>query len=84
MRPELIFDVVPERSEQFLALKKTESNRDEFHVSDHKRKIADAMGLKKWVAERSIIEQLVDAGYPDKFFLVTAQEARDMANRASR
>ncbi len=81
LRPELIFGVVPERSEQFVALEKPESDRGEFHVTDLKRRIANDMGLKKWVTQRSIVEQLVDAGYPDKFFLVTAQEARDMANR---
>lgn len=81
LRPELIFGVVPEGSELYIDLKKPESNRDEFSVIDYDRRIAEAMGLKKWVTERSIVDKLIDAGYPDKFFLVTAQEARDMANR---
>ncbi|GHV36170.1 cysteine synthase A [Synergistales bacterium] len=82
LRPEITFGVVPEGSEQYFELKnKEESGRDEFHVSDIKKRIADAMGLKKWVTEQSIVERMINAGYPDKIFCVTAEEARGMANR---
>ena len=43
--------------------------------------MAAAMGLDKWVTEESIIHKMVKAGYPDKCFLVTDEEARAMANR---
>jgi cysteine synthase len=81
LRPGIIFGVVPEGSEQFITLQKSESSRNEIHLSDYRRKLADAIGLKKWVTERPIVARLLDAGYPDEIFLVTAKEARDMANR---
>jgi cysteine synthase A len=81
LRPAMTFGVVPEGSEQYFDLQSEESDRNEFHVSDVKKKIANAMGLDKWVTEQSIVEQMMTAGYPDKFFCVTADEARAMANR---
>lgn len=39
------------------------------------------MGLKKWYTEESIIHKMVKAGYPDKCFLVSDEDARAMANR---
>ncbi len=81
IRPETIFGVVPEGSEQYFELKKTESNRGEFHVSDIKKRIAGAMGLDKWTTEQSIVDRMVNDGYPDTFFCVTEAEARAMANR---
>ncbi len=40
------------------------------------------MGLKKWVTEKPIVNLMFEAGYPpDKFFLVSDEEARNMANR---
>lgn len=81
IRPPITFGVVPYRSESYLELKKDESDRDEFKYTDIKEKIANAMGLEKWVKEESIIEKMIEDGYPDKFFLVSSEEARDMANR---
>jgi len=81
LRPALTFGVVPEGSEQYFDLKNKESDRNEFHVSDVKKKIAGAMGLEKWVSEQSIVERMMTAGYPDKFFCVTTEEARAVANR---
>ncbi|MDR1649770.1 MAG: cysteine synthase family protein [Synergistaceae bacterium] len=81
LRPAVTFGVVPEGSEQYFDLQKEESDRDEFHVSDVRKKIAGAMGLDKWITQQSIVERMMDAGYPDKFFCVTTAEARAMANR---
>ncbi|MDR0840811.1 MAG: pyridoxal-phosphate dependent enzyme [Christensenellaceae bacterium] len=81
LRPGVIFGVVPSGSEVYLDLKKDECTRAEFAYSDRNSKISTAMGLEKWLQEKSIIQQMVEAGYPDMFFRVTAQEARDMANR---
>lgn len=84
IRPELTFGVVPEGSEQYIDMKKMESDKSEFHVSDLKKRIAGAMGLQKWVTEKSILEQMIMDGYPDKFFCITDEEARAMANRLCR
>lgn len=84
LRPFITFGIVPNRSECYLNLKKDESERNEFEVSDIKRRLAGAMGLDKWVSEKSIIQQMIENGYPDKFFLVSEEEARDMANRLCR
>ena len=81
LRPGVVFGVVPEGSEQYFDFKGEESDRGEFRVSDIKKKIAGAMGLKKWITERSIVERMMEDGYPDKFFCVTSEEARAMANR---
>ena len=50
-------------------------------MSDARHKVAAAMGLNKWVTEESIIHKMVAAGYPDKCFLVSDEDARAMANR---
>lgn len=84
IRPEITFGVVPEGSEQYIDMKKMESDRSEFHISDLKKRIAGAMRLQKWVTEKSILEQMIMDGYPDKFFCITDEEARDMANRLCR
>jgi cystathionine beta-synthase len=84
VRLEITFGVVPEGSEQYIDMKKMESDRSEFHVSDLKKRIAGAMGLHKWVTEKSILEQMITDGYPDKFFCITDEEARAMANRLCR
>ena len=82
--PSVTFGIVPDGSECYLNLTKDESARGEFEVSDIKCRIAGAMGLEKWVSEKSIVQQMVESGYPDKFFLVSKEEARDMANRLCR
>jgi cysteine synthase A len=81
IQPLMTFGVVPIGSEKYLDLKQEESSRDEFQVTPVKRQIAKAMGLEKWISERSIVEQMIDAGYPDKFFSVKDDDARAMANR---
>lgn len=84
VHPELTFGVVPSGSECYLSLPKRECNYGEYKVSDARHKVAAAMGLDKWVTEESIIHKMVKAGYPDKCFLVTDEEARAMANRLCR
>ena len=78
------FGVVPHGSESYLTLKKPEARRGEFEASQTRRRLVDMMGLKKWQTERSIIEEMIGAGYPDVFYRISAEEARDMANRLCR
>ena len=40
------------------------------------------MGLTKWYTEKSIIQEMVEAGYPDVAFRVTDEQARAMAAEA--
>jgi len=80
-RPELTFGVVPFGSEVYMQLQKDESDKAEFCKSDIMMRMAASFGLEKWVTEQSIIDRMIDAGYPDKFFRITSDEARDMANR---
>jgi cysteine synthase A len=81
VRPETIFGVVPKGSEVYVSLSKDECARDEFKYSSKEYEIASAMGLDKWVTEKSIVELMIEDGYPDLFFRVSSEEARDMANR---
>ena len=84
VHPELTFGVVPSGSECYLSLPKKECDYGEYKVSEERHKVAAAMGLSKWVTEESIIHKMVAAGYPDKCFLVTDEEARAMADRLCR
>lgn len=84
VRPGLIFGVVPKGSEVYLELQKDECARGEFCYTSRDAKISTAMGIKKWINEKSIVEQMIEAGYPDIFFRVTAEEARAVANRLCR
>ena len=81
LRPEIIFGAVPKGSEVYVSLKKNESTREEFEYSSQDNDIAAAMGLDKWVTEKSIVELMIEDGYPDLFFQISAEEAREMANR---
>ncbi len=80
----LTFGIVPYGSEVYMDLQKNESDRGEFTKSAVMEKLIEAMGLKKWQTEKSIIEEMLDNGYPDKFFRVTEEEARTMADRLCR
>ena len=83
VRP-LTFGIVPYGSEVYMDLQKDESDRGEFKKSRVMENLITAMGLKKWQTEKSIIEEMLDNGYPDKFFRVTAEDARNMADRLCR
>ena len=78
------FGVAPHGSESYLKLKKTEAKKGEFEVSKMSQRLIDWMGLHKWQTEKSIVEEMIDMGYPDEFFQVSAEEARNMANRLCR
>lgn len=78
---ETTFAVVPYGTECYLKLDKDEAKRGEFHVSQARSEIAKSMGLTKWYTEKSIIQEMVEAGYPDVAFRVTDEQARAMANR---
>ncbi|MFA6715281.1 MAG: cysteine synthase family protein [Victivallales bacterium] len=80
----LTFGIVPEGSEVYMDLDKEESDRGEFRKSTVMQKLIKAMGLEKWQTEKPIVEEMLDNGYPDKFFRVTAEDARKTADRLCR
>lgn len=83
LRPEIIFGVIPSGSEKYFDIEgnSNEAEYGHFKTSDSKRRIAEAIGLKKWVTEEQIVETMVKAGYPDRIYCISDEEARDMANR---
>lgn len=84
LRPKLTFGVVPVGSERYIDYVKEENDYGEFSASHIKTEIAKAMGLTKWVEQKSIVMEMIDEKYPDKFFVVSSDEAREMANRLCR
>jgi cysteine synthase len=80
----LTFGIAPYGSESFLDLDKPEAKKGEFKFSDMSRKLVEMMGLTKWQTEKSIVEEMIGLGYPDIFFQVSEQEARDMADALCR
>ena len=84
LRPELVFAAVPEGSEVYFDMDKPVSKRGEFRFSDKCREVAAGMGLDKWVTEKSIVQQMIEAGYPDRLYQITSEEARAMADRLCR
>lgn len=74
---------IPSGSEKYFDIDggRKEAEYGHFRASDSKRHIAEAIGLKKWVTEEQIVETMVKAGYPDRIYCVSDEEARDMANR---
>lgn len=83
IRP-LTFGVVPYGSESYMMLEKPEAKRGEFEVSHVNKQLVEWMGLKKWQTEKSINEIMLEMGYPDEFYKVTEEDARNMANRLAR
>ncbi|MDO5111749.1 MAG: cysteine synthase family protein [Clostridia bacterium] len=81
VRPEMIFGVVPKGSETYYALQKDVCDRTEFSVGTTSADIARIIGLEKWYTTSSINQVMFDNGYPDRFYRITSEEARDMANR---
>lgn len=81
LTPEITFGVVPYGSEVYMQLDKDECGKSKFHRSDIMLRMAKAMGLEKWTTEKSIIDIMIEEGYPDSFFRITTEEARAMANR---
>ena len=75
---------MPKGSEVYVTLDKDECTREEFRYSSQDNEIATAMGLDKWISEKSIVELMIEDGYPDLFFQIPAKEAREMANRLCR
>lgn len=80
----MTFGVVPYTSEVYLDFQKVEAKKGEFRSSKAQRKLVDLMMLKKWQTEKSIVEEMVERGYPDEMFRVRDEKARDMANRLAR
>jgi len=81
VRPGIIFGVEPAGSEKYFDFEGEMAHYGEFIVSDNKTAIAKAIGLDKWVTEDPIVKTMLDAGYPDRIYCVSDEEARDMANR---
>jgi cysteine synthase len=75
------FGVVPYGSETYIKLDKPHAKKGEFEVSRMNRQLVDWMGLEKWKTEKSINEVMLEMGYPDEFYKISAEEARAMANR---
>ncbi|MGI6507799.1 MAG: PLP-dependent cysteine synthase family protein [Saccharofermentanales bacterium] len=81
VRPELTFGVVPHGTENYLHFEGEEAGQGEFEHSQASVKIAEAMKLDKWLNEKSIIENMLADGYPDRFYRVTDEEAKIIADR---
>ena len=75
------FGIVPHGSESYMRLEKSPAQKGEYEISDMNHQLVEWMGLKKWQTENSILEVMMEKGYPDEFFQVSAEDARDMANR---
>lgn len=75
------FGISPYGSETFIRLDSDEVPYGELKFIDIGKKFIDWMNLTKWQTEKSILEEMLDQGYPDVFFRVSEQEARTMANR---
>jgi cystathionine beta-synthase len=75
------FGIVPYGSESYMKLEKPHAKKGEFEVSYMGRKLIEWMGLTKWQTEKSIVEVMIEKGYPDEFFQISAEDARNMANR---
>lgn len=80
-RPEMVFGVVPIGSEQYIEMDGLEAGLKDIKVSHMRTEIAKLMGVEKWTQEESILETMMNNGYPDKFFCVSNDEAHAMANR---
>ena len=81
VRPGIIFGVEPAGSEKYFDFEGEMAHYGEFIVSDSKTAIAESIGLTKWVTEDPIVKTMLDAGYPDRIYCVSDEEAREMANR---
>jgi cystathionine beta-synthase len=75
------FGVEPVGGGVYLHVEKPLAKKGEFWESKTKRKLVDLMKLEKWQKEKSIVEEMLERGYPDEIFQVSDEEARDMANR---
>ncbi len=75
------FGCVPVGSESYLQLQKVHAKKGEFEVSRSNRRLVELMGLKKWQTEKSILEKMMDWGYPEEFYQVSEEDARNTANR---
>lgn len=47
-------------------------------------KFVNLMDLKKWQTEESLVEKLHGMGYPNEYFQVSTEDAREIANRLCR
>ena len=83
IRP-LTFGVVPYTSEVYVEFQKVKAKKGEFRLSKAQQKLVNMMKLEKWQTEKSIVERMIEMGYPDEMFRVKDEEARDMANRLAK
>jgi cysteine synthase len=47
-------------------------------------KFVKLMGLKKWQTEKSLVERFHEMSYPNEYFQVSSEDAREIANRLCR
>lgn len=76
----LTFGVAPFGSESFIEMKSPESKWGDFHVSSMSKNLIESMKLHKWQSEKSIVQEMIENGYPQKFYQVSEEDARNMAN----
>jgi len=76
----LTFGVVPHKT-GVVDISADIAKRGEVGRPKIRDKLVKLFGLKKWETEKSIVETMYEEGYPDEFYRVSAEDARDMANR---
>lgn len=75
------FGVAPYGSESFIRIEGDEVPYGEFKFVELGKQFIERMKLTKWQTEKSILEEMINQGYPDVFFRVSEEDARKMANR---
>jgi cysteine synthase A len=75
------FGVVPDEGTSLVDISTGIINSETMGRPPLRMKICEMLGLDKWITEDSIVEKVYKAGYPHKWFGVTQDDARDMANR---
>ncbi len=75
------FGVVPENYELSPPPGKRVAEKESYQYSQDGKNLARHMGLEKWHTETSILERMLESGYPDELHQVSDEEAREMANK---
>jgi cysteine synthase A len=77
----ITFGIVPENSELSPPSGQRKAKKGKIQFTQESKQLAEEMGLDKWETETSILEKMLEAGYPDELFQVNDHEAREMANQ---
>lgn len=78
------FGIVPEAGTSLVDISTGIAKRSEQGRPAIRQKLVNLFGLKKWQTEPSIVERMYKSGYPDEWFGVNAEDARNMSNRLCR